>query len=189
MNEIHPTAKIAEGVKMGDGNVIGANVIIGGFKDKSCDIEIGNGNIIHDNVRIMVDKLFLGNGNTIHNHVSVLGGDVTIGDGNWIGQYSALDGTGYLHIANRTCIGYNCHIWTHTGYPNMLKDCLLASKKQTVIGSSVWLMGCNIVVNPGVVMSYKSIALANSVITKSTRPYRVYGGIPARELDIEAWER
>jgi len=187
MNIIHPGARIANGVELGDNNKIGENVIIGGFKDDDFRICIGDHNVIHYGVRIQAKSFIMGNRNVLHNRMSAVAGRIRIYNNCWIGQHTVLDGTGWLSLGDDVTIGYNCHIWTHADRPGMPEGCLLTGARPTVLMSGVWLMGCNIVVNPGVVMTEKSIALSNSVITRDTRPYRVYGGVPAVELDIKAW--
>lgn len=164
MNRIHPSARIADGAELGIGNFIG------------------------ENVRIACKKFHMGDDCKLHNHVFIDGDEVWLGDNVWVGQYSHLDGVGKLDIYDDVTIGYNCHIWTHADRSGMPEGCLLTGAKSTRLLSGVWLMGCNVVVNPGVEMAERSIALANSVITKNTKPYRVYGGVPAVELDIKAWE-
>jgi len=165
-NKIHRTAKIS-------------------FYD---EIEIGNNNLIGPGVRITCERFCMGSNCKLHNHVFIDGNEVMIGDNVWIGQYSHLDGMGGLYIQDDVTIGYNCYIWTHAGRSGMLEGCLLAGTKPVFLRRGVWLMGCNVVVNPGVAMRPKSIALSNSVVTKDTWPGKVYGGVPAIELDIEAWE-
>ena len=164
-NSIHPTAQIS-----------------------SNDTIIGDNNVIHENVRIVCNKFRMGSNCKIHNGVFIDGDVVILGDNVWIGQGSHLDGKGGLLIGSDVTIGYNCYIWTHANRSGMPDGCLLVGEKETHIMDKVWLMGCNVVVNPGVIMYWGSIALANSVVTKNTRPGRVYGGVPAIELDIKAWE-
>ena len=191
MNIIHPSARIADGVELGSNNIIGENVVIGGFKGEDYyHIEIGNHNIIHDNVRIMTDVFCLGDGNIFHNHISIMAGSVIIGDNCWVAQYALLDGMGSLHIHDDVAIGYNCYVWSHVNRPGGVPEgCLLIDiMKPTRLMSGVWLMGCNVVVNPGVTMAENSVALPNSVVTKDTKFGKVYGGIPAIELDAEVWE-
>ena len=188
MNTIHSSARIADGVELGCNNIIGENVVIGGFRDGNYRIQIGDRNIIHDNVRILMKTFFMGNSNVLHNRVSIIAGHVRIWNNCWIGQYTMLDGTRCLTIGEDVTIGYNCYVWTHADRPGIPEGCLLRGGRPVYLMDGVWLMGCNVVVNPGVAMQQKSIALANSVITKDTMPGRVYGGVPAIELDIKAWE-
>ena len=186
-NSIHPTAEIQHGVTLGKHNVIGANVIIGGFKGDLCDIVIGDYNVINDGTRILVERFRLGDDNTIHNGVTILAGEIAIGSKCWIGQRSVLDGTGGLTIEDQIAIGYNSYIWTHAGWKYLPEKCLLAHKSPVLIKYGTWMMGCNIVVNPGVIVEEKTVIFSNSVITKSTKRETVYAGNPAIELDVKAW--
>lgn len=187
-NWIHDTARIHPDTVMGKGNVIHAGVEIGGFKSDDCEIVIGDNNIIYENTRILVDRFIMGDDNTIHNHGCVLAGSVIMGDKNWVGQHSILDGTGGLTMGNQIAVGYNSYVWTHAGWKHLPEKCLLAHDAPVVIEYGVWMMGCNIVVNPGVTLTRKTVILSNSVMTEDTEEKCVYGGVPARKLDIRAWE-
>ena len=191
MNTIHPSARIVDGVKWGENNTIGAGVVIGGFKGGDCDITIGDNNDIHENVRILVDTFILGDGNVLHNHISIIGGHVRIDDNCWIGQYGVLDGVGTLRIHDNVAIGFSAHVCTHARRPNQPRrpdGCLLEAARPTTIMKGAWLMGSNIVINSGITIASKSIVLPNSVITKDTVARKVYGGIPAKELNIKGWK-
>ena len=187
-NTIHSTARIHPGVILGDNNVIHENVIIGGFKDQDCDIVIGDGNVFHADMRILVLSLRMGNDSMFHNHVSILAGHVEIGNDCWVGQHSELDGTGGLLLEDNVNIGSNCYIWSHAGSSKLLPDCLLVNTKKTILRRGVWVIGCNCIVSPGVEMAEKSILLPNAALTKGTSKGKVYGGVPARELSIKGWE-
>ena len=187
-NRIHSTARIHPSIRLGTGNVIGPNVIIDGFKGVAPSINIGNNNIINDNVRILVEQFVMGDDNTIHNSVSILAGRVFMVNKCWIGQRAFLDGTGDLYMDSNVAVAYNSYIWTHADWKYLPEGSLLKRKKPVVIEYGVWMMGSNIVINPGVTVREKTVMLPNSVITKDTEPGCVYGGVPARKLDIEAWE-
>lgn len=51
----------------------------------------------------------------------------------------------------------------------------------TIVEDDVWL-GLRVVVMPGVVLKKGSIIAAGAVVTKSTEPYSVYAGIPAKKI-------
>jgi acetyltransferase-like isoleucine patch superfamily enzyme len=183
---VHPTASVHPCVQIGRNCKIGANVVIEPWGNAAI-IELGEGTIIHDNVRIKVETLLTGRGCKIHNGVTMLAGTIFLGDNVWIGQRSHLDGTCNLEIGSHVTIGFNCHLWTHSNRGGLPEGCNLITCKETVLGDYVWLMGCNVVVNPGVWMNEKSVALANSVVTHDTEPNRVYAGIPARKIREGAW--
>jgi acetyltransferase-like isoleucine patch superfamily enzyme len=50
-------------------------------------------------------------------------------------------------------------------------------------------IGSNVVVHPGVTLAEGSVIGSGAVVTKSTEPWTVYGGIPARPLKIRAFKR
>jgi len=184
---IHETASVHPSVIVGRNCKIGANVVIGPYGDSPSSIIIGEGCIIHDNVRIQVAHLVMGENCKVHNHVTMLAGTILIGNNAWIGQRSHLDGTSELEIGNDVTIGFNCHLWTHSNRGGLPKGSNLITCKQTVLENQVWLMGCNTVVNPGVTMRKGSVALANAVVTHDTEPNCIYGGIPAKKIRNGAW--
>lgn len=187
-NIIHASAKIHSSVILGDSNIIHENVIIGGFKDQDCDIIIGDGNVFHADMRILVLSLKMGNNSMFHNHVSILAGNIAIGNDCWVGQHSELDGTGGLLLEDNVNIGSNCYVWFHAGSSKLLPGCRLVNTRKTILRRGVWIIGCNCVVSPGVEMAEKSILLPNAVLTRDTIAEKVYGGVPARELSIKGWE-
>ena len=184
-NKIHRTARIHPDVILGEGNVIHANVVIDTFKRRVPPIPhiphiaMGNNNVIHEGVRILCDQFAMGDKCTLHNHVFIDGFEVRLLDNVWVGQYSHIDGYAYTHINNNVTIGYNCYIWNHAGRSGIVSG---IEPQPAILGDGVWLMGANVVVNPGVIMESGSRALSNSVVTKSTKPNCTYGGVPAKEI-------
>lgn len=172
MNEvvIHPTA------------VIHSTAEIGGFDETPYKIIIGAGCIVHEGVRIKCDLLEMGENCKVHNHADIMAGTVFIGNNVWIGQRSHLDGTGTLLIDDDVTVGYNCYIWTHADRRGLPRPNAIRQYGVTHLKSKVWLVGCNVVVNPGVTMAEGSAALANSVVTHDTELNEIYAGVPARKI-------
>ena len=60
------------------------------------------------------------------------------------------------------------------------------SSNQEVIGSIIIkkgaFIGMNSVVLPGVIIGEGAIIAAGSVVSKDVPPYKIYGGVPAREI-------
>lgn len=54
-------------------------------------------------------------------------------------------------------------------------------RKKIVIGNGVWI-GANAVILPGVVLAEGTIVGAGAVVTKSTEPYSVVAGVPAKKI-------
>lgn len=188
MNYIHPSAYIAPGVILGDNNTIHANVEIRGFKDKPCDIVIGDNNVIHERTRILVAKLRMGDDNMLHNHVGLIAGEIVIGSKCWFGQYTTLDGEGGLIISDRVGMGFHNNVSTHANWKHVPPGCLLVNEAPVIIEYGVWMMGINVMVSPGVTLARQTIVLPGAVVTKDTEPYCVYGGVPAKKLNIQGWE-
>jgi acetyltransferase-like isoleucine patch superfamily enzyme len=90
-----------------------------------------------------------------------------------------------LKIGDRVAIGPNVTIICASGPNNsrlgmlpLVKDNLIVSKEVT-INDDAWL-GANVVVLPGVVVGESTVIGAGSVVTKSTEPFSVYAGSPAK---------
>ncbi|MFM1874718.1 MAG: hypothetical protein RL266_455 [Bacteroidota bacterium] len=108
------------------------------------------------------------------------GNGIIIGNDCQINELVRLDN---VRIGNNVMIARECvvlgkmHETTDTAKPMNLQG----NKEvgQTVIQDDVWL-GLRVIVMPGVEIAKGTIVGAGSVLTKSTEPYGVYGGIPAR---------
>lgn len=187
-NRIHSTAKIHPSVVLGECNIIHAGVEIGGFKDGPCDIIIGDNNVIHERTRILVAKLRMGDDNMLHNHTGLIAGEIAIGSKCWFGQYTTLDGEGGLTISDCVGMGFYNNVSTHANWKYVPEGCLLVNEAPVVIKYGVWMMGVNVMVSPGVTLGRQSIMLPGAVVTKDTEPYCVYGGVPAKKLNIKAWK-
>ena len=53
--------------------------------------------------------------------------------------------------------------------------------QNVVIGNDVWI-GCNVTILKGVQIADGCVIAAGSVLTKSTEPYSIYAGVPARKI-------
>lgn len=187
-NEIATNAILDKCVQMGDGNEVHEGCVIGGFKGGPCRIRIGDGNYFGPGVRIQAANVTIGSNCKFHNGVTMFGESIVIGDNCWVGQMSHLDGHGDLTIGDNVTIGYNCYIWTHAGREGLPAGCNLVGKDSVLLGDSVWLMGANVVVNPGVTMAAHSAALSNAVVTHDTASNCVYVGVPAKVIPgMKAW--
>ncbi|MCB9205239.1 MAG: acyltransferase [Flavobacteriales bacterium] len=108
------------------------------------------------------------------------GDRIIIGDDCQINEMVRLDNA---RIGNNVMIARECvvlgkmHETTDTTKPMNQQG----NKEvcQTVIHDDVWL-GLRVIVMPGVEIAKGTIVGAGSVLTRSTEPYGVYGGIPAR---------
>lgn len=90
-----------------------------------------------------------------------------------------------LKIKDRVAIGPNVTIICASGpnnsrlhtHPFVQKSLIVT--KEVIICDDVWL-GANVVVLPGVVIGESTVVGAGSVVTKSTEPFSVYAGVPAK---------
>lgn len=152
-------------------------------------IEIGKGCIIEKgavlkrqyggNIKIG-DCCYISSGVVLLTH----GGNITIGNNSTVNPMSVIYGQGGVVIGNNvriaahTVIVPSNHIFTDTTIPIYLQG---LSKKGIVIKDDVWL-GAGVKVLDGVTIETGCVIGANSVVTKSTDPYGIYIGVPARLL-------
>lgn len=116
-------------------------------------------------------------------------GDNQIGDNSYVGLYTYINGD--------VSIGRNVFIGPHVSIvaSNHLYDPSTEyfsgrtdlEKGKVVIGDGVWLT-TGVVITPGVTLGKATLVCANSVVTKSTKPYSIVAGSPATvigEIDPE----
>lgn len=192
-NIIEKSAHIVSEVIIGSHNYIGKNVTIAGFKDQSTgSIIIGDCNYIHDNTRILIGEegLSIGDWNVFHNSMLIMGQQrMEIGHNCWFGQNTNLDSTGGLYIGNGVRVGMKSQIWTHVASGELIEGCTLFAMRPTYIEDDVWLVG-SCIVGSGLRVRRRTICLIGSVITKDTDVGKVYGGIPAKQLDnLNFWKK
>lgn len=184
-NQIHPTAKIGENVILGSYNVIGENVVIEGFKDKSGVITIGDCNIINDNTKILAGEegIKIGDWNVFHNNMLVMAErKMIIGHNCWFGQNTILDASGGLELGNGVRVGMYSQIWSHVASGELIEGCTLYGNRKTIIKDDVWLVG-SCIVSSGVILGERGIFLIGSNITKNTESNKVYAGSPAKIME------
>ena len=184
-NQIHPTARISGNVVLGKYNIIGANVVIEGFKNTSGKVVIGDCNIINEGTRILAgaEGISIGDWNVFHNNMLLMGDNkMDIGHNCWFGQNTILDSSGGLTIGNGVRVGMYSQIWTHVASGELIEGCTLFGTRETIINDDVWLVG-SCVVSSGVTLGRKSIYLIGSNVTKSTEEDKVYAGNPAKIME------
>lgn len=185
-NTISKSAILPDFVKMGKHNKIGNNVVIQAAKGaKKPYINIGDCNIINDNVKIIVSDsgIVIRDWNVFHNSMLLIGEDsIEIGHNCWFGQNTILDGSGKLFIGNGVRVGMYSQIWTHVASGEQIEGCVLFAKRTTKIEDEVWLVG-SCVVGSGITLGRRSIYLINSVITKDGHQNKTYSGAPAKIME------
>lgn len=140
----------------------------------------------------------------IGNHVSIDHGfycttKLEIGDYIHIAPYVTVIGgeKGFFKTGNFTSIAAGCRIIcvsdSHLGegligplIPNIYRDRLIAAP---VIFETFAAIATNVVILPGVTLGEGSVIGACSLVTKSTKPWTVYYGIPAKAVKSRPKEK
>jgi maltose O-acetyltransferase len=95
-----------------------------------------------------------------------------------------VSGRGGLTLGDNVLIGPNAvvvssqHRWDLSDRPIIAQGHRMAP---TTIGDDVWI-GANAVVLPGVTIATGTVVSAGAVVTKSTEPYTIVGGVPATAI-------
>ncbi len=113
--------------------------------------------------------------------------NITIGEDTVINKFCVIsdDYLPLLKIGNRVAIGPNVTIVCASGPNNsqlssvpFVQEKLIVSQ-EVIIMDDAWI-GANVVILPGVVIRESTIIGAGSVVTKSTEPFSIYAGAPAK---------
>ncbi|MBC8052963.1 MAG: acyltransferase [Sphingobacteriaceae bacterium] len=129
--------------------------------------------------------LVLGNNVTIYKMVSFRGrGKITIGDYSCINSGVIFGTTSNISIGNYVMVADNVsfrnadHAFDSLDVPMMLQG---ESSKEIVVEDDVWI-GANVVILKGVRIGKGAIIGANAVVTKDVPSFKIYGGVPAKEI-------
>ncbi|MDH7911517.1 acyltransferase [Winogradskyella sp. SYSU M77433] len=109
-------------------------------------------------------------------------GKLVIGNDTNIGDYTIIDLVDDVIIGDTVAIGPNSTLYTHD---HIYSDKNVAAwkggliKKPIRICDGAWV-GSGVTILPGVTIGERCIIAAGSVVTKSTQPNAIYGGVPAK---------
>ena len=106
---------------------------------------------------------------------------ITIGEGTIIGDSCVLDGRKGLSIGCHVNISSEARIWTEQHDVNDPSFGTAASSGAVSIGDRCWISSRSVVL-PRTNVAEGCVLASGSVLTKSTEPFGVYGGIPARRI-------
>lgn len=101
-----------------------------------------------------------------------------------VNSNSYFHGIGGIDIGDYVLIGPNVvissgmHSYTDPKLPVAVQEVI---PKKITIGDGVWI-GANVVIMPGTTLGKGTVVGAGSVVTKSTEPYSVVVGVPARKI-------
>ena len=104
---------------------------------------------------------------------------ICIGDGTIIGDNCILDGRSGLEIGKNVNLSSDVCIWTmqHDVNDSYFKG----SGGGVTIGDRAWISS-NTVVLPNVSVGEGAVLACGAVATKNLENYKIYGGIPAKEI-------
>ena len=152
------------------------------------NVHAGDANKFHDTVLFDTSAggtITIGSNTEILNGCLLMtyGGSISIGNHCSINPYTILYGHGKgLVIGNNVLIAGHCliipssHVFTRTDIPINQQG---EHSKGIVIEDDVWIgAGCQIL--DGVTIARGSIIAAGSVVNKSTEPFSIMGGVPAK---------
>jgi carbonic anhydrase/acetyltransferase-like protein (isoleucine patch superfamily) len=142
----------------------------------SASIEVGQGGsvVIGDHCLIEEHVLFRTGG----------GGRITLGDHVSINPFTILHGQGTLTVGNHVRIASQCaivsfnHVFRDRDAPIHTQG---LSRKGVVIEDDVWI-GAHATVLDGVHIAKGCVIAAGAVVARSTKPFGVYAGVPARRI-------
>lgn len=127
-----------------------------------------------------VCRLKLAHDAAIYGGLRLRGGKrVRIGRGTSVGARCELDGRGGLVIGDCVNISSEAMFWTAqhdyrvAGFPTLFDS--------VVVEDYVWI-GPRCIVLPGVTVACGCVVAAGAVVTRSTEPFGVYAGIPAKRI-------
>jgi len=186
MNDIHPSAVIDDGVKLGTGNAIGPNCVIG------CGAVLGNNNQLLANVNIGADTT-IGDGNRFFPNCMIGGepqvlalsgkddmGLLAIGDNNVFREmvtiHPSMHKGKYTRIGSRNFIMVGAHI----GHDCLIEDDIVMSNYVQISGHcniqrGVWLSGV-VVIHQFVTVGRWAYATGLAGINHDVPPFMIISG-------------
>ncbi len=104
-----------------------------------------------------------------------------IGEGTIIGDKAILDARSGIYIGNNVNFSTGVWIWTLQHNVNSPSFGVDGEGKAVVIHDRVWV-SCRTVILPGVEIGEGATVAAGAVVTKSLGEFKIYGGVPAKEI-------
>lgn len=113
-----------------------------------------------------------------------LGGHIEIGTDCAVNAYSFLSGSGGLRMGN--CVMVGSHVSMYASDHEFSDLAVPMARQGLVLGridieDDVWV-GTGVRILAGVRVETGSVLAAGAVVTKSTAPYSINGGVPARQI-------
>lgn len=122
----------------------------------------------------------IGTGTTIHMWASFFNpSGVKIGDDTIIGDHCFLDGRSRLSIGSHVDIA--SQVLIYNSEHNIEAEDFKAVIAPVEIGDYAFI-GPRVVILPGVKIGEGAVVGAGAVVTKDVNPYKIVGGVPAKEI-------
>ncbi len=121
----------------------------------------------------------VGGKTAIHMGVFVTGNNISIGENSIINRRCYLDGRGELLIGDNVSVSPDVYVITATH--DLDDERFKAVLRSVNIEDYVWI-GARAIILPGVTLARGSVVGAGSVVTRSTEPFTVVAGNPARKI-------
>lgn len=138
--------------------------------------------------RFLISKIFfkkLGSFCVIQPNVYIVHGfRIKCGSNFAVNSNTYINAVGGLEIGDNVLLGPNVvissgeHQYTDKKIPVTLQKII---HKKIKIEDGVWI-GANAVIMPGVTLAEGTVVGAGAVVTKSTEPYIIVGGVPAKKI-------
>ena len=106
---------------------------------------------------------------------------ITIGEGTIIGDKAILDGRSGIVIGKNVNFSTGVWLWTLQHDVNDPTFSTVGQDLPIIIEDRAWI-SCRTVVLPGVKIGEGSVIAAGGVVTKSTEPYSINGGVPCKKI-------
>lgn len=122
----------------------------------------------------------IGKGSSVHMWANFfLPSNITIGEDTIIGDRIFLDGRAPIRIGDHVDIASQVLIYNSEHDIN--SEDFRAIEEPVVIEDYVFI-GPRVIILPGVKIGRGAVVAAGAVVTKSVEPYKIVGGVPAKEI-------
>ena len=132
------------------------------------------------NLKYRIFGIKIGKGSTIHMWASFFNpANITVGEDTIIGDHAFLDGRASLTIGSH--VAFASSVMIYNSQHDIEDKDFTAISKPVAIEDYVFL-GPKSIILPGVRIGKGAIVAAGAVVTKNVAPFKIAGGVPAREI-------